>query len=243
MADGFEKGALRRLALAYLTDLVMAILVVLVCVRLLTSSPSVSAISSEPFFQFSAAVSRYTPYGLWLTYQDTLGAMLRDFDHTAAAGPFHSLLLGLEVLLLVMLAGPATLFAVYNQSIGLDTWMVMAAAVLTLAIFVMISFAWRPTFPRVVFAAAVSPLIASILFWVMQQLVFDAFDAVTWLAVAAPWCLACPVVCTLWWVLFPHAPHGAAATLLCWVGRLRQPQRRRRPISPIKPSPAGNPPH
>jgi len=78
---------------------------------------------------------------------------------------------------------------------------------------------------RLLLAIAVTPLAISVLFMILQAFMVLMLDAFFWLTWLAPYTVACPVLCTLYWVAFPHTARGAAATLVRAIGRVLEPQR------------------
>ncbi|HXF03489.1 MAG TPA: hypothetical protein VN601_10910 [Arthrobacter sp.] len=240
MADTAETGVVRRMTLSYAVDLLTTMTAVLICGRLLTPWSDNSGISPILPGELHAAIARFTPFGLWQSYQDTLNGMLRDFAHTVVVGPVPTLLLGLRTIALFLVAAPDALLTVYRQSTGLDAWISVAAAALTFVAFLLMMAGGRLSPARLLLAAMLAPAFASILFWLVQQVLLDAMDILTWFARMAPWCLPCPVLCTLWWVCFPRAPRGAVASLLLFAQQRWAAYAERRIV---RPSPAGSRPH
>ena len=227
MAALDEPDVFKRMVLAYAADLVTAISVVLICGRLLMPWPD---IATNPILSddLLAAIGRFTPFGLWQVYQDTLLDALRNFSHHEVAGPLPALLLGLRTILLFILAVPQALLAAYWQSDGIQTWVPFAAALFTICAFGLVLSSGRPSPARLLVAVMLSPVLTSIVFWLTQQTLLDAVAGLAWFARMAPWCLPCPVVCTLWWLCFPRASHGATASLVLflqhrWAARARRP--------------------
>ena len=238
MADGSEAAALRRMARGYAVDLGVAVVAVLVAVRLLLAAPAVAA-TPLILAQIAGAVARFTPSGLWELYQDTLSGSLVWLSHGATADPLSSLLLGLRVVATVLLAGPNAMLAAYRFGDGAETWVAIGAGGLTLVCFLLLLFGGRPSPARLLLAAMASPAIVSALSWLVQQILLDALDALAWTAAAAPWCLVCPVLCTLWWAAFPDAEHGATLRLVRSIGRWRGPGAGERTLPPAAAGPAG----
>lgn len=217
MANPAQPGVVRRVALSYATDLLVAFTLVLALGRLLL--PAGDSFDSNPILPGSlhAAIARLTPFGLWEAYHNTLLATLRDFSHLSVDGPLSSTLLGIRMLLVFLLAAPNALLTVYEQSEGADAWMSLVAWAVTAIAFVLLLISARPSPARLILAIMFAPLLASVLFWLAQETLLDAMDGVNWFARMTPWLLPCPVVCTLWWVCFPRATRGATASLVLFL--------------------------
>ena len=239
MADGAEAAAFKRMTRGYAVDLGVAVILVLVLARLLLPSPPESA---PPIIlaQIAGAVGRFTPDGLWELYLDTVGASLFGFSHDSASGPFTSVWVGLQVIGTILLAAPDTLIAAYRFGSGAETWVTVSAGVSTAVCFVLLLlFGETPSYRRVLLAVLISPAIVSALFWLVQQILLDAFDVLAWGELALPWCLVCPVLCTLWWAVFPDARTGATMSVLSSFGGWRVPGTAPGSLPPAATGPTG----
>ena len=222
MDGSAESGVIRRVALSYAADLLAAITAVLVCGRVLSPWPLGVASASLVPEAVTDAIQRFTPFGLWQTYDDIVTDAIQTYIHTGASGPLPALWVAVKMVGALFLAIPQAVLTIYQQSVGIYTWGCIAAFLVMLAAFALSLSSGRPSPLRLMLSAVAAPALTSLLFWLAQQTLLDAVSTLDWFAHMVPWCLPCPVICTLWWMLFPRAPHGAAATLVlfvhqCWM--------------------------
>jgi hypothetical protein len=238
MDNTAEPGVVRRVALSYAADLLAAIIAVLICGRLLM--PGANVFAGHAILPYAAAdvIDRFTPVGVWHAYQDTAADVVQAYTRGGALGPTDATLLALQLIGSLLLAVPNTILAIVQDSDGIYAWGCVAAFVVTFAAFVVSFSGRRPTLPRLVLAGMVAPVLTSMVFWLAEQTLIDAVNAMDWLVRMIPWCLPCPVLCTLWRVCFPRARHGAIATLLLYLHQGWVTLVRRR----IRPQPVGSRP-
>lgn len=213
-----ESGVARRVALSYAADLLTAISAVLICSRLLTPWPYFEAHPLLPV-TFADAINRFTPFGLWNAYQDVMNGVLQDYIHTGASGPLSATWISLQMIGSLLIAIPEAMLTIFQTSDGIYTWGCVAAFLVTASAFVLSLAGGRPSPLRLFLAAMIAPVLTSALFWLTEQLAIDAVNTLAWFVRMLPWCLPCPVICTLWWICFPRAPHGATVTLVLWLHR------------------------
>lgn len=84
----------------------------------------------------------------------------------------------------------------------------------------------RPSLPRLLLVSALSPIAVSVVFLALQGFMVLMLDAFVWFTALAPYAVACPVICTLYWVVFPNADRGATVMLLRAAGRALELPRR-----------------
>lgn len=211
----------RHIAGAYALDLAVSLTLVLIGLRLWGA---VSAAVPETTWAINlhAAVARFTPAGLWDIYRDETRMAITELAQQRGAGVLPGVLLGLQLLLRVLLAAPATLAVIWQQTDTFSDWLTLVGfgTILVGTFLVLVTARWL-SLARVLVAAVGSPLAAVGLFWMVQQSLLDMVDGFGWFAAVAPWCLLCPVACTLYWVAFPTADHGATVACLRAVGHLR----------------------
>jgi len=204
----------RRFAAAYATDLGLSLALVLITARLLGGIGAMAPQSTWTI-DLQAAVGRFTPFGLWEIYRDQAGYAIASLSHRPVTGVGSSMLAGLEVLMQLPLAVPATLEVIWRDTDNPSGWVTLIGfAVVAGGAFLLVTVGGRLSPARLLVACAASPLAAAGLFWAVQQTVLDLLDGFDWFAAVAPWCLLCPVVCTLYWIVFPQASQGAAAAVL-----------------------------
>ncbi len=227
-AEPARFGGVWRVAGAYATDLSVSLLLVITIASLL-SPPGLDGTSLDWLNDLRAAVGRFTPFGLWEVYRGEATMAIASVVYQAGSGALPNLVLGLQALLQITLAAPATLIVIYQQSNSIGDWITLAGfAGLLVVAFLTLLTGCRLSLMRVLLATVASPLAATGLFWMLQHTLLDMLDGLGWLASIAPWCLICPIACTLYWVMLPNAEHGATVTCMQAAGRLRLGLRQRR---------------
>ena len=218
----------RRIVGAYAVDLAVSLALVLIGARL-WGVAAAAAPESAWAIDLHVAVGRFTPAGLWDIYRDEIRVALAALGHAGSAGFLPNVLLSLRLLLYLLLAAPATLVVIWQQTETLGDWVTLIGfgTILFGTFLVLVTGRWL-SLTRLLIAAIGSPLIAVGSFWMVRQSLLDMVDGFGWLAAVAPWCLLCPVACTLYWAVFPNADHGATVACLRAARRLRVSVRRRR---------------
>ena len=222
-----------RIALDYLTDLVVTVGIVLVCGWVVQVSLNDIRLHDVLVGQDAvfAAINRFTPQHLFASYIQVIGQTARGLgegvDISGGVGSSVSQALSLigHAAVTVTLAAPRTLLELYQDSSGLAAGIVMAGFAVALgAVFLWLVAAGRVTLVRIVVASALSPIVVSMVFLLLQIFMVAMFDAFFWFTVLAPYAVACPVVCTLYWLLFPHADRGMTHSLLRVIGNALHPR-------------------
>ncbi len=226
MTAGWHTDLWRRFAPAYMLDLAASLLLVLFSARFLGVVATDQA-QNPWLLDLHAAFSRFTPDGLWTTYSEHARTAIINLGHVPGRLVLLNVLFGLRLLWCVLLAVPDTLLSIWAQTETWSDWVTLIGfGMILAATFVILVAGRRMSLPRLVEAVVASPLAAIAVFWVVQQTVLDILYGFTCFTAVAPWCLLCPVACTLYWVAFPEAEHGATVTCLQAVGRLRTGGRR-----------------
>ena len=216
-----------RIALDYLTDLVVSVGVVLVCGWLVQVSVNDTRLRDALTGQDAifAAINRFTPQNLFASYIQTIGQTARglgegvDISGGVGSSVGQALSLVGRAALSITVAAPQTMLELYQQTSGVAAWVVLAGFAIALcSVFVWLVFAGRVTVFRIVAASVLSPLVVSLVFLLLQIFMVAMLDAFFWFTVLAPYAMACPVVCTLYWLLFPQADRGMTHTLLRAIG-------------------------
>jgi hypothetical protein len=172
-----------------------------------------------------AAISRFTPRNLFASYTATIDPMTRSLapgfnasDGFRSASGQAASAVGLLVLDLAI-AVPRTMMRLYDETSGLAAWVVLAG--FGMAIFGV--FAWllaaKTSLWRLLLATALSPIAISVVFTILQAFMALLLDAFHWATALAPYAVACPVLCTLYWIVCPDADRGATARLAGAIGR------------------------
>lgn len=219
--------AWRRIGGAYAIDLLVSLALVLVIVELVGPTPDLGS-GSTWMMNLHAAVSRFTPFGLWDIYREEAGAAIAGLGYPTGTDALPNVLLGLQFLLRVLLAAPATLVVIWQQTDSLSDWLTLVGfAVILFGTFGVLAAGGRLTLLRLLAAAVGSPILAVGLFWMTQRTMLDVMNGCEQIGAAALWFLLCPIVCTLYWALFPQAERSATFTLVRAVGQLRPRARHR----------------
>lgn len=218
----------RRFAAAYATDLGLSLALVLITARVLGGFGTMAPESTWTI-DLQAAVARFTPFGLWEIYRDQAGYAIAGMSHRPVTGVGSSMLAGLQVLLQLPLAVPATLDVIWRDTDNPSGWATLIGFVVVAGgAFALVTSGGRMSPFRLLLAVVTSPLVAAGLFWAVQHTVLDLLDGFGWFAAVAPWCLLCPIVCTMYWIVFPQASQGAAAAVVQAVRMLPLPTPRAR---------------
>jgi hypothetical protein len=226
-ASGSRHAASRRIIGHYLTDLAVSLGIVLVVGWISQASSGEFAIQQASITQNAlyVALGHFTPVNVIADYAATIEHM-RGTLNAGYSGSGLSVAAGQTfvtigwLLLNICLAAPRTLLDLYRETSGIAAWIVLAG--FTAAISAV--FAWlltgRFTLWRLVLASAASPLVVSVVFMVLQGFMLMLLGSFYWLTVLAPYAVACPVLCTLYWVVFRHADHGATSSVARAIGNL-----------------------
>jgi hypothetical protein len=218
----------------YLIDLLVSVSLVVI------AGWAVQAIAGDTYLhatldtqsQLYRALSRFTPANLLHSYGATIQSMTQDLNPDSTADDGLTLVGGKifaaigGALIGICLAAPTTLFELYRQTDGAAGWIVLSGFGITIAAVLGWLLASRVSLWRVLLAAAISPLAVSVVFLALQSAMVLLYDAFFWLAWLAPYAIACPVVCALYWVAFPGADRGATAALAHAIGRVLESPRR-----------------
>ena len=226
-ASGSRHAASRRIMGHYLTDLAVSIGIVLLVGWIFQISSDDFAVQQALITQneLYVALGHFTPLNVIADYAATIEDIRRTLNSGNSGGGF-ALAAG-EIfatigwlLVSICLAAPRTLLELYRQTSGVAAWIVLAGFTASVSGI----FAWlltgRFTLWRVVLASAAGPLVVSVVFMVLQGFMLMLLGSFYWLTALAPYAVACPVLCTLYWVVFRHAEHGATSSVARAIGNL-----------------------
>jgi len=222
-----------RLLAFFLTDLIASIAVVLMLGWLIQASASDDYIRNAVVAQndIYVSISRFTPHNLAMSYVDMVGDMNRNVLSGSDAGVSYAeaidgaLVKVATVTVNAVRAVPATIFALYQETSGTAAWIVLFGFGVGLG-GVFVALLGRGASPwRLFLAAAVSPFAISAVFVALQGFMAAMLDMFYWFTTLAPYTVVCPVICTLYWVVFPNAERGATATAAHALLRVLDPKR------------------
>jgi hypothetical protein len=222
-----RRPARRRIAIDFMTDLAASVVVVLVCGWLFQVSVNDVHLHNAMVGQDKVlvAIDRFIPQNLFASYVRTIGQAVggvgSEIDIAAGYGTATGQALSWagRFAAAVILAAPRTMLELYRETDGLAAGIVLGGFVVALCgVFLWLVTAGRLILFRIVLASVLSPLAVSLVFLLLQVFMVAMLDAFFWFTVLAPYTVACPVVCTLYWVLFPSADRGMTHTLLRTIG-------------------------
>ncbi len=165
------------------------------------------------------AISRFTPVNLMTSYITTIDRIARSLllGVTPADGlmdaAVQSITTSGKILMGIVLAGPDMMLDIYHQTSGLAAKIVLAGFAASVGCVFAFLLTARLSFLRLLLACALSPVAASLVFLMLQAFMALMLDAFVSFVPLAPYAVACPVLCTLYWVVFPHADRGATLTV------------------------------
>jgi len=210
----------RHLVIHYLVDLLVSACLVLiagwlfeVCAGNHLLRPAVAGES-----ELYTALSRFTPHHLAVSYAQTIDPMtrdlLRDYNATGVAtATQHSFAAAAFLVADLTLAVPRTLIRLFGETRGLASWIVLAGVGMAAAVLVIwLRAAWLSP-ARLAIALVLSPFAISVAITMLQAFMALMLAGFYWLTLLAPYTVACPVLCSAWWVCFPNAEAGATITL------------------------------
>ena len=220
------------MAAHFLTDLVVSVGLVLLVGWLLQVSAGDAYMRDAVITQneLYVAMNRFTPTNLALNYYLTIDHMTRymGFYNNPADGVpgavAHAFFAVLRLLLSIGIAIPTTVTELYQETSGIASWIVLVGFGIALCWVYALLLAAKISLWRLLLALAASPFAISVVFMLLQVFMVVMLNGFFWLTALAPYAVACPVVCTLYWVAFPHADRGVTAVLVHAVGRVVQPQ-------------------
>jgi hypothetical protein len=222
----------RHLAAHFLTDLLVSVGLVLTLGWLFQASAGDAYLRDAVITQneIYVAMNRFTPTNLALHYYLTIDHMTRsmsviynpaDGAPGAAAQAFFAVL---RLLLSIGIAIPTTVVELYQETSGTAAWIVLVGFGIALCWVYALLLSAKISLWRLLIALAVTPFAISVVFMLLQVFMAVMLNAFFWLTELAPLAVACPVLCTLYWVAFPRADRGATTMLLRAIGRMLQPE-------------------
>jgi hypothetical protein len=222
----------RRLLAHYVTDLLVSVGLVLAFGWFVQTSASDLYLREALITQNEVyvAISRFTPQNLLASYVSTIVHMTRSviFGISPADGLTSAVTQAFAaigwLLLDIARAAPNTLIELYQRTSGVAAQIVLAGFGMAIGTV----FAWllaaKVSLWRLMLASALSPIAVSMVFLVLQGFMVLMLDAFFWCTWLAPYAVACPVLCTLYWVAFPNADRGATLSVARAISRMLEPR-------------------
>ncbi len=212
---------LGRVLQHYLLDLSVCIFLVLTFGLIFQSSASEVSLHTALTTQneIYTAIGQFTPYKLFTSYISNVDRMVSSewYGYNSTEGfsaiMHHALGSVVALLLDLVVAAPRTLYTLYQNTSGTASIVVLAGFALAVATVFFVLLATETTTWRLLAAAAISPIAISVVFVVLQSFMLMMLNAFFWLTALAPYAVACPVICTLYWLALPHAERGVVASL------------------------------
>ena len=217
----------------FLTDLLVSVGLVLTVGWLIQVSAADAYLRYAVITQneMYVAMNRFTPANLAVNYYQTIDHMTRymNFSYNPADGApgaiIQAVFAVLRLLLSIGIAIPTTVIELYQETSGTAASIVLVGFCIALCCVYALLLAAKISLWRLLVALAATPFAISVVFMLLQVFMVVMFNAFFWLTELAPYTVACPVLCTLYWVAFPRADRGATAVLVRAIGRLVEPPR------------------
>lgn len=216
----------------YLLDLAASVSIVLIIGWLIEASASETYLRDALVTQNEVyvAIGRFTPRNLVFSYFATVHQMIQGLpvgvdatDGLGSAVRQAFAMIG-ELVLNLIAAMPRTLLELYQETSGAAAWIVLAGFGIAGGTVITALLHARTSLWRLPLVIALCPLAISVVFLVLQGFMVLMLDAFFWFTTLAPYTVACPVLCTLYWVAFPNAERGATATVANAVLRIIEPR-------------------
>lgn len=227
-----RRPARGRLIAHYIMDLAASVFLVLALGWLFQASASEFYLRNALVTQneIYVAISRFTPDKLVVSYADTVQHMIRNLAFGYDPGESFSdimrdaLTTVGEMLADLLYAVPSTIIELYHETSGTAAWIVLAGFGMAGGTVFTALLAAQASVWRLLLAVVISPLAISVVFLALQGFMVLMLDAFFWFTWLAPYTVACPVLCTLYWVALPNAERGALATVAHAILRVLEPQ-------------------
>jgi hypothetical protein len=210
-----------RLLASFLTDLIASVVIVLMLGWLVQASAGDVYLRNAMVAQddIYVSISRFTPHNLAMSYVSTVVQMNRGvgFGYQPSEGYTDVIQYGLVTVAVVILnvfrAVPDTILELHHETGGTAAWIVLGGFAVGVGSVSVALLSMRSSPWRLVLAILASPFAISLVFLALQGFMIAMMDTFYWFTSLAPYTVACPVICTLYWVAFPNAERGATATL------------------------------
>lgn len=216
-----RRPANARLLASYFTDLVASVVIALMLGWLVQASAGDDYVHDAMVAQndIYISISRFTPHNLGMSYVNTLVQMNRNvaFGYLPGegyAGAIQDALVTVATVILnVFRAIPDTILGLYYETDGQAAWIVLGGFGVAVGSVFIALLSTRQSPWRLFMAALVSPFAISVVFLALQGFMAAMLDTFYWITSLAPYAVACPVICAVYWVAFPNAERGATATV------------------------------
>lgn len=232
-AAGQSRPGRRRATLHFLTDLAVSIGIVFIAGWLFFASAGDATLRDAAIAQNQVYVEIgwFTPQKLFFSYIATMGDLNRSMSYAGGISDGIAPAVGEVVttvgrlVLDLVLAPPLTLIDLYRQTSGLAAAFVLAGFGMTVGVIITWLLLTRASPWLLVLALVLSPVAVSIVFLLMQVVTTLLLEAAFWFGMLAPYAIACPVLCALYWVAFPGADRGATHAVAHAIGLVFVPRR------------------
>jgi hypothetical protein len=222
-----------RLLAFFLTDLIASVAVVLMLGWLIQASASDDYLRDAMVAQndIYVSITRFTPRNLAMSYVGIVGGMnqdvVRGYDSGAdTMGAIQGALVAVAMIIVnAVRAVPGTIIELYHETSGPAAWIVLVGFGVGLGGVYLALLGTRASLWRLFLAVAVSPFAISVVFVGLQGFMIAMLDMFYWFTVLAPYTVICPAICTLYWIAFPNAERGAAATVAHALLRVLDPKK------------------
>ncbi|MEJ0017431.1 MAG: hypothetical protein WDN25_12850 [Acetobacteraceae bacterium] len=222
-----------RLAVHYIIDLVVSVSLVLLVGWMFQASVGDRSLRDALITQndLYVAISRFTPHNLLLSYAAAIDQAARSVvfypsSHDSLGSAIgQAAATALHMTVLLVLAIPRTVIAIYQETSGVAGWVVLAGLGGTVGTVLGLLLVARVSLWRLLLACLLMPFAIPVVFMMLQAFMVLMLDAFFWITALSPFAVACPVLCTLYWIAFPQADRGATAMVVLAIGRLLDVRR------------------
>lgn len=217
----------------YLVDLAVSVSVVLMIGWFFQASADDAYLREALVTQTDVyvAISRFTPVNLMISYATTIDHITRSLllDAVPADSITDAMIQSItaigQLVMAIILAGPHMILDAYQQTRGLAAEIVLVGFAASVGCVFAFLLTAHLSFWRLLLASALSPIAASVVFLMLQGFMVLMLEAFVSFVPLAPYAVACPVLCTLYWVVLPHADRGATLTVAHAISRVFGPSR------------------
>jgi hypothetical protein len=219
---------------SYFTDLVASVVIVLMLGWLVQASAGDDYLRNAMVAQneIYVSISRFTPHNLAMSYVNTVVQMNRNvggFGYLPGEGyavAIQDALVTVAIIILnVFRAVPDTILGLYHETGGTAAGIVLGGFGVAVGSVFLALLGRRRSPWRLLLVPLVSPFAISVVFLALQGFMVAMLDTFYWFTALAPYTVACPVICSLYWVVFPNAERGVTATVAHAVLRVLDPKR------------------
>ena len=210
-----------QILMSYFTDLVASVVIVLMLGWLVQASAGDDYLRNAMVAEneIYVSISQFTPHDLAMSYVNTVAQMNRNVGFGYLPGEGYAVamqdaLVTVAIIILnVFLAMPDTILGLYHETGGAAAGIVLGGFGVAVGSVSLALLGRRRSPWRLLLVPLASPFAISVVFLALQGFMVAMLDTFYWFTSLAPYTVACPVICSLYWVVFPNAECGVTATV------------------------------